>query len=200
MKNSAVQVGGSISDTNRLIPDYYDKLKFPFLKMPYAFKLCEGAPGKSTAMVLEAFSKLPQYTLVVMCNWNYSEQGAWLRKMYASFTNIILLDAAYSLRETILLRANCLLYIQGENRDSSSTALLEAMYSSLPVAAFDEPANQNSTGNIAWYFETAEALQKIILQKSITDFKKLGAAMKTIAAAGNYPFARADSYSAVPVN
>ena len=179
MNNAAFQV---INDITQLKPGYNDKLKFPFLKMPYAFKLCEGSPVESTSIVLEAFSKLPQYTLVVMCNWNYSENGVWLRKMYAAFSNIIMLDAAYSLREIALLKANSFIYLHGAKESSTKAALLDAMQSGLPIVAFDEPVNQVATDNKAIYFKNAGDLKNIILQKTITDLKKLGADMKTIAA------------------
>jgi hypothetical protein len=181
MKKIEAQFTERIPDTAQLHPHYYDKLKFPFVKMPYAFKLCEGSPVESTAVVLEAFSKLPQYTLVVMCNWNYSENGVWLRKMYGAFSNIIMLDAAYSLREISMLKANCFLYLHGAKNSSTKTALLEAMHCGLPVIAFAEPANQAATGNKASYFKTADELKNIILQKKIADLKKMGAEMKAIA-------------------
>lgn len=200
MKNFDAQEADRITGISRLNPDYYDKQKFPFLKMPYAFKLCEGGPGESTAIVLEAFSKLPQYTVVVMCNWNYSEHGVWLRKIYSSFTNIIMLDAAYSLRETVLLRANCFLYIHGEKSGPANTALLEAMYSALPVVAFAEPANKTTTGNKACYFENSEGLKNIILQKTITDFKKMGADMQAIAAGCINPSVYTDANNPLLLN
>jgi glycosyltransferase involved in cell wall biosynthesis len=200
MKHFEMPEVAAVTHTMRVTPDYLDKQKFPFLKMPYAFNLCGGGPDKSTAIVLEAFSKLPQYTVVIMCNWNYSNHGVWLRKMYSSFTNIIMLDAATSLRETMLLQSNCFLYLQGEIHNSNPAALPEAMQSGLPVVAFADEANKTVTGNKAFYFETAEDLKVIILQKTITDLKEMGTALKTIAADALYQMAHSENSIAALLN
>ncbi|MCU0323619.1 MAG: DUF1972 domain-containing protein [Chitinophagaceae bacterium] len=112
-----------------------DKQKYPFLTMPYAFKVCRIEPENNIHVVLEAFSKLPQHTLVMVGNWKNGEYGIELRKQYQSFSNIILLDPIYNQRELDLLRSNCLVYVHGHSAGGTNPSLVEAMYLGLPVIA-----------------------------------------------------------------
>ena len=55
--------------TLQVSPTQADTEKYPFLKMPYAMKVCRIEPENNVHEVLEAFSQLSRHTLVVIGNW-----------------------------------------------------------------------------------------------------------------------------------
>lgn len=160
----------------RLKPTFADKLKYSFLKMPYACKVCEKAPDESTAAILEAFTLLPQYKLVVAANWSSTKKANELYKKYSRAANVILLHKPALQRDVRLITENCFVYIQDAGGNSIAS-LSCAMLAGLPVIAYKDEENIKLTNHKALYFSTANELQKIILEKNITDLKKTGAEM-----------------------
>lgn len=158
-----------------------DKQKYPFLAMPYAFKVCRIEPENNIHVVLEAFSKLPQHTLVMVGNWKNGEYGIELRKQYQSFSNIILLDPIYNQRELDLLRSNCLVYVHGHSAGGTNPSLVEAMYLGLPVIAYSVTYNKTTTENQAFYFKNADELTAIIANTRLAAYKEKAAILKEIA-------------------
>jgi len=158
-----------------------DKQKYPFLSMPYAFKVCRIEPENNIHVVLEAFSKLPQHTLVMVGNWKNGEYGIELRKQYEPFSNIILLDPIYNQRELDLLRSNCLVYVHGHSAGGTNPSLVEAMYLGLPVIAYSVTYNKTTTENQAFYFKNADELTAIIANTRLSAYKEKAAILKEIA-------------------
>lgn len=162
-------------------PGVDDKLKYPFLKNPYAFKVCRIEPENNVHEVLEAFSQLPQHTFVMVGNWNNSEYGIGLREKYRVYANIIMLDPIYEQRTLDVLRGNALVYIHGHSAGGTNPSLVEAMYLGLPVVAFNVSYNKTTTENKALYFTNANDLIAIIQGTSISKFKEIGVVMNQIA-------------------
>lgn len=158
-----------------------DKEKYSFLGKPYAFKVCRIEPENNIHIVLEAFSKLAQHTLVMVGNWKNGEYGIELRKQYANCKNIILLDPIYDQRELDLLRSNCHVYVHGHSAGGTNPSLVEAMYLGLPVIAYSVTYNKTTTENKAYYFKNTEELISIIDNTRLSDYKKQASLMETIA-------------------
>jgi glycosyltransferase involved in cell wall biosynthesis len=96
-------------------PTTEDKKKYPFLKLPYAIKVCRIEPENNIHEVLEAFSRLPKHKMVIIGNWNNSEYGKNLRKTYDHCKNIFMLDPIYERRTIDMLRCNALVFIHGHS-------------------------------------------------------------------------------------
>jgi glycosyltransferase involved in cell wall biosynthesis len=158
-----------------------DKQKYPFISMPYAFKVCRIEPENNIHVVLEAFSKLPQHTLVMVGNWKNGEYGIELHKQYQAFSNIILLGPIYNQRELDLLRSNCLVYVHGHSAGGTNPSLVEAMYLGLPVIAYSVTYNKTTTENQAFYFKNADELTTIIANTRLAAYKEKAAILKEIA-------------------
>lgn len=158
-----------------------DKEVFPFLNKPYAFKVCRIEPENNIDIVLEAFSRNPRYTLVMVGNWNNSEYGKQIRTRYAMFSNLILLDPIYDQRKLDLLRGNAYLYIHGHSAGGTNPSLVEAMYLGLPIITYDVSYNRTTTENKAFYFKTPEDILKIIENTRLAEFKQEGLRMKEVA-------------------
>lgn len=162
-------------------PSAADKAKYPFLKIPFAFTHCIAEPGEGFEIILETFSKLPQYTLVAACNWSSSEKAASLMARYSGFRNIILVNAENGDQDIHMIRSGCFLYIHGGSHEHDHQLLAGAMMLGLPVICYYSALNKTITGDKSFYYSCAEELKQMILTKSIIDLKQLGMHMKMVA-------------------
>lgn len=167
--------------TLQVSPSQADTEKYPFLKMPYAMKVCRIEPENNVHEVLEAFSQLSRHTLVVIGNWKNSSYGKILREKYSTFPNLILLDPIYDQRTLDVIRGNALLYVHGHSAGGTNPSLVEAMYLGLPVFAFGVSYNRTTTEQKARYFQKAADLKTLVEETSISEIKEIGASMKEIA-------------------
>jgi glycosyltransferase involved in cell wall biosynthesis len=162
-------------------PEDEDKKKYPFLKMPYACKVCRIEPENNVHEVLKAFSNLPKHVIVMIGNWNNSAYGRTLRDQYESFTNIIMLDPIYNQRTLDMVRGNSLVYIHGHSAGGTNPSLVEAMYLELPVIAFGVSYNKTTTEGQALYFKDSKELKSIVETVGMLKLNALSIAMKEIA-------------------
>lgn len=167
--------------TMKVSPTFADKKEFPFLKKPYAFKVCRIEPENNVHEVLKAFSELPKHPLVMVGNWNNSAYGKKLKEQYASFANITLLDPIYNQQKLDMIRGNALVYIHGHSAGGTNPSLVEAMYLGLPVIAYGVSYNKTTTENKALYFYNAAELKKLIESVKVQQLQELGLRMKEVA-------------------
>jgi glycosyltransferase involved in cell wall biosynthesis len=158
-----------------------DYITFPFLKSPYCFKVCRIEPENNVHIILEAFSKLPEKTLVIVGNWNNSEYGKQLKIQYQVFPHLHIIDPIYHQRTLDLLRSNCAIYIHGHSAGGTNPSLVEAMYLKLPVIAFNVSYNVATTANKALYFKNALDLEMILKKVSQEKLDLLRVDLKNIA-------------------
>lgn len=154
---------------------------YPFLKSPFAFKVCRIEPENNIHIVLEAFSATSKFPLVMIGNWNNSEYGVQLRKTYGNDKNIILLDPIYDQGKLDLIRSNASLYVHGHSAGGTNPSLVEAMYLGLPIVAFHVSYNKTTTEDKAWYFHDVKELISIIENCTVDSMKKNASIMKEIA-------------------
>lgn len=136
----------------------------------YAFKVARIEPENRIDIILEAFSRLPSYKLVLVGNWNKSDYGRSVRKHYSSYCNMILLDPIYDPKKINLLRSNCSFYIHGHSAGGTNPSLVEAMYLGLPIIASNVSYNRATTEGKALYFDNANDLSQIV--SNLTDERK----------------------------
>lgn len=158
-----------------------DFQKYPFLKEPYAVKVCRIEPENNVHLVLEAFARIKERTLVIVGNWNNSDYGRKLKKEYATVKNIVLLDPVYDQREIDLIRGNAALYIHGHSAGGTNPSLVEAMYLGLPVLAFKVSYNITTTEAKARYFLSVDELVDLLNSTQPEILKKIAYNMKAIA-------------------
>jgi glycosyltransferase involved in cell wall biosynthesis len=158
-----------------------DKEQYAFLTKTYAFKVCRIEPENNIDIVLEAFSTIPLYTLVMIGNWNNSNYGKEIRAQYERFTNLILLDPIYDQRTLDVIRGNAHVYIHGHSAGGTNPSLVEAMYLALPIITYDVSYNRTTTENKALYFKTADDIVQIIKNTRLQELKEKSMVMKEIA-------------------
>ncbi len=156
-------------------------VKYPFLNKPYAFNVCRIEPENQVHMILEAYAKIPNETIVVVGLWNHSMYGKNLKEKYSHFPNVYLLDPVYDQDELDILRSNAKLYIHGHSAGGTNPSLVEAMYLGLPVLAFDISYNRETTSHRAIYWRTAEELREKIRKLTNYRKKKISADLSDIA-------------------
>lgn len=136
--------------------------EYSFLAKDYAFKVARIEPENNLHLILEGFSQVPNQTLVVVGNWENSSYGKDLRKEYAEFKNIFLLDPIYNPKKLNLLRSNCKFYVHGHSAGGTNPSLVEAMYLNLPIVSFDVIYNRVTTNNKALFFNDLNDLKALI--------------------------------------
>lgn len=161
----------------------YLKYKYGLNEKSYSFKVARIEAENNIEMILEAFSKMPNETLVIVGNWNRSEFGCKMRESYSVYPNILLLDPIYDPNELNLLRSNCKLYIHGHSVGGTNPSLVEAMNLGLPIIAYDVIFNRATTENSCEYFSSANELRCKVtsLQQDITRLHDISSTMHKIA-------------------
>jgi len=139
-----------------------DLSNYPFLKGDYAFKVARIEPENNIHLILEAFSKKTDMNFVLVGNWDASTYGEKIRAKYKSFDHLHLLDPIYETQKLDVLRSNAKIYVHGHSAGGTNPSLVEAMYLSIPVIAFDVLFNRVTTNNQAIYFETSQDLLNIL--------------------------------------
>lgn len=154
--------------------------KYELISSQYALAICRIEPENNVHIILEAFSKMSNKKLVFIGNWGKSDYGQELKAKYENYENIRILSAVYDLNTLYVLRANCLLYMHGHSAGGTNPSLVEAMFFSKPIFAYDCVYNRKTTENKAFYFgSTNELIAK--LKNSSSDLDASAAAMAEIA-------------------
>lgn len=146
----------------------------------YSLGICRIEPENNIHTILDAYSRMPDKTLVFIGNWQKSEYGASLLEKYGNATNIKLISAVYELDRLYALRNNCSVYLHGHSAGGTNPSLVEAMFFGKPIIAYDCVYNRESTENKAIYFKTPEDIIAIA-GKERSDLNDNAVAMREIA-------------------
>ena len=134
----------------------------------FALALCRIEPENNVEMILEAFSKTPTL-LKFVGNWNNSDFGKRMKKQFASFDNIELIDPIYDIETLAVLRASCSFYVHGHSAGGTNPSLVEMMHFAKPIICFDCNYNRASTEDKATYFSDSTDLVNTINQSNALD-------------------------------
>ena len=156
--------------------------KYGLEKGCYCFKVARIEPENNIEMILQAFSQMPDETIVIVGNWNRSEFGKRMKAAYSQYENVKLFDPIYNGRELNLLRSNCKLYIHGHSVGGTNPSLVEAMNLHLPIIAYDVIYNKETTEYRALYFDSVETLvHDVRTMKNESKRKEIADTMLSIA-------------------
>ena len=154
--------------------------QYPFLDQKYAISISRAQEDNMLHIVLEAYSKMPDYDLVLISNWCSSSYGIELKEKYEKYINLWLLDAIYDLKELDLLRSNAAIYIHSHSYCGTAPSLVEAMNHGLPIISYQAPTNIAATLNMACYFGNVESLIECVQNTPERDFNQNGERMLRI--------------------
>ena len=128
------------------------------INKPYALVIARAEPENNLHIIIEAFSTLPSQNLVVISNWNKTRYGKHLFKYCSRIQNIECLNPIYNIAELQHYRKNCSVYIHGHSAGGTNPSLVEAMYSQIPIIAWDNQFNRITTNELANYFSSSKQL------------------------------------------
>lgn len=155
--------------------------KYDLKKGEYALGLCRIEPENNVHIALEAFSKMPDKKLLFIGNWNHSPYARQLKEKFSPFPNITIADAVYDIPHLRAIRENCEFYIHGHSAGGTNPSLIEAMFFSKPILAYDCVYNRATTENQALYFKSPEELIYLTRNNSHDNFEKISKDMSEIA-------------------
>ena len=174
-----IEYGGDhvkeLQATNEIIKEY------PFLNKEYFLSVSRAQYDNNLHLLLEAFSKMQDKTLVLISNWNNFEYGKDLKLKYKDFSNIYMVDAIYDLSILDVIRTNCTAYIHSHTYCGTAPSLVEAMNLSLPIISFKNDTNPFTTENKAIFFSDVNELIKVISELNKDDLIKMKSEIKKIA-------------------
>lgn len=140
--------------------------KYDLIPNEYSLALCRIEPENNVHTILKAFRDLPSKKLVFIGNWDRSEYGQTLYNEFSKYQNINLITAIYDLTTLNAIRSNCLNYIHGHSAGGTNPSLVEAMFFSKPIIAFDCIYNRETTENKALYFSDSPNLMELLEDSS----------------------------------
>jgi len=157
-----------------------DQQEYSFIKRPYAITICRIEPENNIHIILDAFSRQIELSLVFIGNWKNSKYGLNLIKKYSNNKNIYMLDPIFDQNKLFFLRSNSFLYIHGHSVGGTNPSLIEAMFYTLPILAFNCIYNKYTTENKCLYWSNADELFQIITNYDKKMLKIIGKDMKSI--------------------
>lgn len=169
---------------DHVIPQAWGKEEkdvYPFQAKEYAFKVARIEPENNIHLILEAFSRIPDFQLVIVGNWDHSKYGLDLRKEYKPFRHLFLLDPIYDQKALDALRSNCKLYLHGHQAGGTNPSLVEAMNLGLPILAYDVSFNRESMKHQGMYFSNVHELLVRVLHLDEDDLKLHAERMRELA-------------------
>ncbi len=142
--------------------------KYGIVNEEYSFSVCRIEPENNVHLILESFMKANK-KIIFVGNWMKSEYSRKIYRKYENERNIKLLFPIYNLSILFLFRSNCQFYIHGHSAGGTNPSLVEAMFFSKPILAFDVIYNRETTSNKAHYFSSVDTLVAL-LKKDKKDF------------------------------
>lgn len=147
----------------------------------YAFSVCRIEPENNVHLIVEAFSALPEQPLVLVGNWNNSEYGREVRRRFASFPNLFLLDPIYDIGKLKTLRSSAVMYVHGHSAGGTNPSLVEAMHFGKPILAYNCEFNRSTTEDKALFFANGAELIGLVSTLSPQVAGQVGDEMLAIA-------------------
>jgi glycosyltransferase involved in cell wall biosynthesis len=147
----------------------------------YAFSVCRIEPENKVDVIVDAFARNGALPLVVVGNWENSEYGREIRRKYAEYGNLYLLDPLYHLGKLKTFRSHAYIYLHGHSAGGTNPSLVEAMSLGCPVLAFDCNFNRYTTEHKALYFKTGEELTSTLVSVDQPTLARVRADMLEVA-------------------
>jgi glycosyltransferase involved in cell wall biosynthesis len=152
-----------------------------FRERPYALMIARAEPENNLHVVLETFENSNVMDLIIISNWQNSRYGRNLFVKYANKPYITLSEPIYDTSELQQYRRNCRIYIHGHSAGGTNPSLVEAMYTGVPIIAWDNEFNRITTNSLALYFKTKQELSLIISALNTETLKQTSGQMKLFA-------------------
>src|SRR6218665_2563015 len=118
-------------------------------------------PENNCHLILAACAAA-QVPMVFVGNWGASAYGRALKVRYADAPTLTLLDPVYDLGKLAALRAGAIGYIHGHSVGGTNPSLVESVFHTDKLLAFDCVFNRSTLGNAGAYFDSEAALISLL--------------------------------------
>jgi glycosyltransferase involved in cell wall biosynthesis len=152
------------------------------LSESFALVIARAEPENNLELILKSFISLKDMHLVIISNWHQTALGRKLLQKYSGLQSISLIGPIYN--DPLKLhtfRMNSSLYIHGHSAGGTNPSLVEALYSGLPVFAFDNEFNRETTQNMTYYFRSEEELTMLLKKRKVLDLRGTASKLKEYA-------------------
>tara|TARA_B100000900_G_scaffold415990_1_gene448343 strand:- start:11957 stop:13033 length:1077 start_codon:yes stop_codon:yes gene_type:complete len=137
-----------------------DKLPFNV----YSLSICRIEPENNIHLILKAFEE-SNNNLIFIGNWDSSKYGVDLRKEFADYKNILMLNPIYEFDKLNKFRQSCDIYIHGHSAGGTNPSLVEMMHFGKPIYAYDCDYNKETMDYYGKYFSSSHELRDLINKK-----------------------------------
>jgi glycosyltransferase involved in cell wall biosynthesis len=152
------------------------------IKGKYALVVARAEPENNLDLISDAFESVSDLKLIIISNFSRTRYGRQLQKKLTRNNDFYLIEAIYDDQELLQrYRVNCSIYIHGHSVGGTNPSLVEAMASGIPVMAWDNPFNRDTTHNAAQYFDSRESLIKLLKHVTDSELTTLAMRLRTIA-------------------
>lgn len=114
-------------------------------------------PENNSAMILEA-AVAAGVKLAFVGNWDANSYGQALKARYAGQAGLMLLDPVYDAARLARLRQGAVGYVHGHSVGGTNPSLVEALYGTDRILAFDCVFNRATLDNKGYYFSDSHGL------------------------------------------
>lgn len=127
----------------------------------YLLAIARVEPENNTAMILSAV-RAAGAKIVFVGNWQTSDYGRSLIEKYQNASGIDLRSPVYDQAILADIRSGSSAYVHGHSVGGTNPSLVEAIYHSSRILAFDCSFNRATLDNAGEYFSNDEELAKLI--------------------------------------
>lgn len=129
---------------------------------PYYLSIARIEPENNCEMILKAFSAVSTIKLVFVGNWNANSYARRLKECYGQMASIELLDPIYDLSVLAALRMGACGYVHGHSVGGTNPSLVEALFHTNRILAFDCVFNRSTLDGSGAYFANAPRLCELL--------------------------------------
>ena len=133
----------------------------PVLSPGYFLSIARIEPENNCHVILAACAHAG-VRLAFVGNWEANAYGRGLKAQFANLPNLILLDAIYDQSKLSALRLGAACYIHGHSVGGTNPSLVEALFHTTRLLAFDCVFNHATLAEAGAYFGTREELETLL--------------------------------------
>lgn len=127
----------------------------------YHLSIARIEPENNCHLVLEA-CRVANVPLVFIGNWAASPYGRALKAQYAGRARLTLMDPVYDLGRLASIRAGSIGYVHGHSVGGTNPSLVEALFHTEVILAFDCAFNRETLAGQGAYFAGVEELVELL--------------------------------------
>ena len=133
------------------------------LEPGYVLSIARIEPENNSHVILAACAR-SAVRLVFVGNWTASTYGRQLQQRYRGSPNLTLLDPVYDQSTLAAIRSGAVAYLHGHSVGGSNPSLIEAVFHSSRILAYDCSFNRATLEESGAYFATEDALVQLLAQ------------------------------------